>query len=52
MIDFNTGTPTGVGTVRPDALRDNWYDLNGRAVNGIPASKGIYIIGNRKIIVR
>lgn len=52
MIDFNTGTPTGVGTVRPDALKDNWYDLNGRAVNGIPVSKGIYIIGNRKIIVR
>ena len=28
------------------------YDMNGRKLNGIPAGKGLYIIGGKKVVVK
>ena len=48
----------GEGTTRIDNLNVNdnengeWYDLNGRKLNGKPAQKGIYIKNGKKIIVK
>ena len=47
----------GEGTTRIDNLNVNdnengeWYDLNGRKLNGKPAQKGIYIKNGRKVVV-
>ena len=29
-----------------------WYDLNGRKLQGIPAKKGVYILDGRKVVVK
>lgn len=29
-----------------------WYDLNGRKLIGVPAAKGVYIVGGKKVIVK
>ena len=48
----------GEGTTRIDNLNVNdnengeWYDLNGRKLNGKPVQKGIYIKNGKKIIVK
>ena len=48
----------GEGTTRIDNLNVNdnengeWYDLNGRKLNGKPAQKGIYIKNGKKVVVR
>ena len=49
---------SGSGTTGIDAasLRDittgDWYDLNGRKLNGIPTKKGIYIVNGQKVVVK
>ena len=30
----------------------NWYDLNGRKLNGMPTTKGVYILNGRKVVVK
>ena len=30
----------------------NWYDLNGRKLNGIPTKKGVYILNGKKVVVK
>lgn len=30
----------------------DWYDLNGRKLNGMPTKKGIYIMNGRKVVVK
>jgi hypothetical protein len=32
--------------------RDNYYTLDGRKVDGIPARKGVYIVNGRKVVVK
>ena len=34
-----------------DAATD-WYDLNGRKLQGMPTKKGIYINNGRKVVVK
>ena len=49
---------SGSGTTGIDAatLRDittgDWYDLNGRKLNGIPTKKGIYIQNGKKVVIK
>jgi hypothetical protein len=35
-----------------DNENGEWYDLNGRKLNGKPAQKGIYIKNGKKIVVK
>lgn len=39
-------------TTMPHTASPKWYDLYGRSVNGEPASKGIYITGGKKILIK
>ncbi|UKK67895.1 hypothetical protein L6466_11660 [Prevotella communis] len=44
---------TGVGSIENGKLTiDNWYDLNGRKLNGMPTKKGIYIMNGKKVVVK
>jgi hypothetical protein len=33
-------------------INDSWYDLNGRRLNGKPTTKGVYVNGGRKVVIR
>ena len=56
-INIVMGGDLGEGTTGIDNLNVNdnengeWYDLNGRKLNGKPAQKGIYIKNGRKVVV-
>lgn len=44
---------SGIETVRSTSQQDGiWYTLDGRRLNGKPAARGLYIHGNKKVIVR
>ena len=52
-INIVFGEATGVNAIDNGQLTiDNWYDLNGRKLNGIPTKKGIYIFNGRKVVVK
>ena len=63
-LSVNTGEPsaritlvfdeaTGVGSIENGKLTiDNWYDLNGRKLQGMPTKKGVYIMNGRKVVVK
>lgn len=47
------GDATGVRSIDNGQLTiDNWYDLNGRKLDGMPTKKGIYIMNGRKVVIR
>ena len=37
-------------TIHNDA--GDWYDLNGRKLNGMPTKKGVYIMNGKKVVVK
>ena len=44
---------TGVGSIENGKLTiDNWYDLNGRKLQGMPTKKGVYILNGKKVVVK
>ncbi len=43
---------TGIENIAVDAQSNEWYNLNGQKLNGKPVTPGIYINGNKKVIVR
>ena len=51
----NTLDPTGINAVKSEELKvkseGQWYDLNGRRLNGRPTKKGIYINRGSKFFV-
>ncbi len=56
MATFTTtaqGTPTAVAAT-PIAMPANgdWYTLDGRKLSGKPTKKGIYLKGNKKVVVK
>ena len=43
----------GIDEIIIEETTDNCYhDLQGRSINGYPTQKGIYIINNKKVLVR
>lgn len=47
------GGSSGIKTVRSTSQQDGiWYTLDGRRLSGKPAARGLYIHGNKKVIVR
>ena len=48
------GDGTGIRTVVFDDVEteDNWYDLNGRILNGKPTKKGLYIKDGYKVVIK
>ena len=45
------GTQTGIGHTEITERADAWYSLDGRKLVGKPTSKGLYIHGNKKVVV-
>lgn len=44
---------TGINSIGVDGYDNNaWYNLNGQKLNGKPTVPGIYINGNKKVVVR
>ena len=52
-IVFSGSETTGIdaATLR-DMTTGDWYDLNGRKLNGMPTKKGVYIMNGRKVVIR
>ena len=47
------GDATGLKAMDNGQLTmDNWYDLNGRKLNGMPTKRGIYVKNGRKVVVK
>ena len=51
-----SGEATAIGTIDTRTgevtFGDNWYDLNGRRLNGKPTQKGMYINNGRKVVIK
>ena len=50
------GTPTAIESSMVNGqwsmLKDKWFDLSGRQLNGKPTAKGIYVNSGRKVVIR
>ena len=47
------GDATGIAnTDRTDLTDGDYYDLNGRKLNGLPTKKGVYIQNGKKVVVK
>ena len=47
------GDTTGIGTIDAEGLLNgDWYDLNGRKLQGMPLRKGVYINNGRKVTIK
>ena len=64
-LAINTGVPSARGitlvfdettkianTNVTNITNGNWYDLNGRKLNGMPTKKGVYLFNGRKVVVK
>ena len=52
VIDWGNGTMTGISDIADDAENDDWYDLNGRKLQGMPTEKGVYINNGKKVVIK
>ncbi len=53
--DINTGIATDLHQVTSDKQQvqsDEWYTIDGRKLNGMPAKKGVYIQNGKKTVVK
>ncbi|MBQ9466479.1 MAG: BspA family leucine-rich repeat surface protein [Muribaculaceae bacterium] len=50
----SVATPTGIATLEADGTDGDtpWYTIDGRLLGGRPTAPGIYIHGNRKLLVK
>ena len=47
------GEVTGISEmVNGKSVNGQWYDLNGRKLQGVPTKKGVYIMNGRKVVVK
>jgi hypothetical protein len=55
-LDFGDGEQTGIMTVQGEGFTvngaDAWYTLDGRKLDGKPATKGLYINGGKKVAIK
>ena len=51
---FTIELPTAIDTVSSEPLDSGcvWYNLNGQKLNGMPTAPGIYINGNKKVVIK
>ena len=55
VIDFGEENATGVETVQRSTFnvqRESWYTLDGRKLSGKPTTKGVYVNGGRKVVIK
>ena len=44
--------PNSINNIAVDSQSNDWYNLNGQKLNGKPVVPGIYINGNKKVIIK
>ena len=49
---FDDETTKIANTNITNITNGNWYDLNGRKLNGMPTKKGVYIMNGKKVVVK
>jgi hypothetical protein len=49
---FSDETTKITNTNITNLTNGNWYDLNGRKLNGMPTKKGVYLFNGRKVVVK
>ena len=51
---FFANETTGINSLSSDdnALQNDWFSLDGTRLNGKPTQRGIYINGNKKIVIK
>jgi hypothetical protein len=55
VLNFENEDVEGIENVQDSMLKvqsEGWYDLNGRKLSGKPTAKGIYVHGNRKVVIK
>ena len=60
VLNFGDGEATGIVDAEADSslfilhssLKEGWYDLQGRRLNGKPTEKGIYINNGIKVVIK
>ena len=52
MLVFDDETTKIANTNLTNLTNGEWYDLNGRKLNGMPTKKGIYMNNGRKVVVK
>ena len=55
-LDFGDGEQTGIMTVQGEGFAvngaDAWYTLDGRKLDAMPTTKGLYINGGKKVVIK
>ena len=49
---FDDETTKIANTNLTNITNGNWYDLNGRKLNGMPTKKGVYLFNGKKVVVK
>jgi hypothetical protein len=60
VLNFGDGEQTGISDMEANSslftphssLKDEWFDLSGRRLNGKPTQRGMYISNGRKVVIK
>ena len=52
IMTVTKNNPDAITTISNDKVENDWYNLNGQKLNGKPAAPGIYINGNKKVVIK
>lgn len=53
MLNFGDGETTGIDLIpSAEAGNDNWYTIDGRALNAQPTLRGLYINNGHKVVIK
>ena len=52
MMKVTKQDPNAISTIDVDSQSNDWYNLNGQKLNGKPTVPGIYINGNKKVVIK
>ena len=53
IMTVTKNQPQAITTIANDKANDNnWYNINGQKLNGMPTVPGIYINGNKKVVIK
>lgn len=55
VLNFGDGETTGINSIDNGKLtidNDAWYTLDGRKLQGMPTTKGIYIYNGKKVVIK